>query len=314
MSDAVELIPDTDSDKALNEVRSVATALAQPSGVGGPLPAGNGLPGPIGGSERPHLSMYQDNREFVQQINIMNNMVDYAGMRYAATETEHQAERKHQTAMARFQHHQEVIAANRDEQFQAEYNSLMAYSDEMHSRQEFEFACQKRKLIAELSEYQQVCSRQIANNELMEGTIQSLKEAHHQSLRTFQEEQSQYLTGVFEEHHQSEMGILNERFAETETVMEQQNSLLLDELTAAESALRKEKAARKQAPLLGEAKPAPGLRTALERAPDGPERPPPSPFEVPAGMKSFLGKISNPPSVTGFATPQTPKSMVCRVH
>ena len=57
----------------------------------------------------------------------------------------------------------------------------------------------------------------------MEGTIQALKQAHQQSLRTFQEEQCQYLTGVFEEHHQSEVGILNERFAETETVMEQQS-------------------------------------------------------------------------------------------
>ena len=136
--------------------------------------------------------------------------------------------------MARFQHHQEVTAANRDEQFQKEYNSLMAYSDEMYSRQEFEFACQKRNLIAELSEYQQVCSRQIANNENMEGTIQALKQAHQQSLRTFQEEQCQYLTGVFEEHHQSEVRILNERFAETEIAMEQQNSLLQDKLMAAE--------------------------------------------------------------------------------
>ena len=152
--------------------------MAPPSGVGRPLPAGNGLPGSIGGNERPHLSMYQDNREFVQQINIMNNMVDYAEMRCAVTETEHEAERRHQTAMARFQHHQEVIAANRDEQFQKEYNSLMAYSDEMHSRQEFEIACQKRNLIAELSEYQQVCSRQIASNEFMESTIQALKQAN----------------------------------------------------------------------------------------------------------------------------------------
>ena len=164
-------------------------------------------------------------------------------------------------------------------------------------------------LIAELSEHQQVCSRQIANNENMEGTIQALKQAHQQSLRTFQDEQCQYLTGVFEEHHQSEVGILKEGFAETETVMEQQNSLLQDELTAAESALRKEKAARKEAPLLGETKPPPGLRTAFERAPGGPDLPPPSPFEVPAGMKNFLDRIRNPPSVTGSATPQTPKSM-----
>ena len=207
MSDSVELIPDNDSDKTMDQVQSVITAMVPPSGVGRPLPAGNGLPGPIGGSERPHLSMYQDNCEFVQQINIMNNMVDYAEMRYAVTETEHEAERRHQTAMARLHHHQEVIAANLDEQFQKEYNSLMAYSDEMHSRQEFEFACQKRNLISELSEYQQVCSRQIANNEMMEGTIQSLKEAHNRSRRTFQEEQSQCLTGIFEEHHESEVGI-----------------------------------------------------------------------------------------------------------
>ena len=312
MSDSVELLPDTDSDKTMNEVQAASSAVAPPSGVGRPLPAGNGLPGSVGGvggDDRPRLSMYQGNREFVQQINIMNNMIDYAEVGYAVTETEHEAERRHQTAMARFQHHQEVTAANRDEQFQKEYNSLMAYSDEMYSRQEFEFACQKRNLIAELSEYQRVCSRQIANNENMEGTIQALKQAHQQSLRTFQEEQCQYLTGVFEEHHQSEMGILNERFAETETVMEQQNSSLQDELMAAESALRKEKAARKEAPLLGEVKPPPGLRTAFERAPDGPELPPPSPFKVPAGMKTFLDKISNPPSITGFATPQTPRSM-----
>ena len=91
--------------------------------------------------------------------------------------------------------------------------------------------------------------------------------------------------------------------------MEQQNSLLQDELSAAESALRQEKAARKEAPLLDEPTPPPGLRAALDRAPERPEKPPPSPFEVPAGMKSFLDRISNPPSVTGFATPQTPRSM-----
>ena len=62
----------------------------------------------------------------------------------------------------------------------------------MCARQEFEFACQKRNLISELNEYQQVFSRQIANNEVMEGTIQSFRDAHNQSLRTFQEEQSQY--------------------------------------------------------------------------------------------------------------------------
>ena len=81
-----------------------------------------------------------------------------------------------------------------------------------------------------------MCSRQIANNEMMEGTVQSLREAHNRSLTTFQEEQSQYLSRVFEEYHQSEVGILNEGFAETETVMEQQNSLLQDELPVAENA------------------------------------------------------------------------------
>ena len=150
MSGSVELIPDDSSGKTMEEVQHATMALAPPSGVGRPLPAGNGLPGPIGDSDRPHLSMYQDNREFVQQINIMNNMSDYAEMRYAVTETEHEAERRHQTAVARLQHHQEVTAANRDEQFQKEYNSLMAYSDEMHFRQEFEFGCQERNLISEL--------------------------------------------------------------------------------------------------------------------------------------------------------------------
>ena len=110
MSDSVELIPDTDSDKTMTEVQAASSA---PSRVGRPLPAGNGLPGSIGGDDRPRLSMYQDNRKFVQQINIMNNMIDYAEMRYAVTETEHEAERRHQTAMARFQHHQEVTAASR---------------------------------------------------------------------------------------------------------------------------------------------------------------------------------------------------------
>ena len=152
--------------------------------------------------------------------------------------------KRKETAVAKLQQQQEATTATRDEQFQKEYLSLMAYSDEMHARQKFEFACQKRNLIiSELNEYQQVCSRQIANSEVMEGTIQSLRESHNRSLRTFQEEQSQYLTRVFEEHHQSEVGILNERFAETEIVMEQQNSLLQDELSAAESALQKEKAA-----------------------------------------------------------------------
>ena len=59
---------------------------------------------------------------------------------------------------------------------------------------------------------------------------------------------------------------MSERFAETENVMEQQNSLLQDELLAAECALRKEKAARKEAQLLGETAPSPGLRTAKKRA------------------------------------------------
>ena len=87
------------------------------------------------------------------------------------------------------------------------------------------------------------------------------------------------------------------------------NSLLHDELSAAESALRKEKAVRKEAQLLGEATPPPGLRAAFDRAVEGSERPPPSPFEVPARMKNLLGKISNPPSVTGFAKPQMPRSV-----
>ena len=80
----MEFIPDDSSDKTMKEVKSATTALVPPSGVGRPLPARNGLPGPIGDSDRPHLSMYQDNREFVKQINIMNNMVDYAEMRYRA--------------------------------------------------------------------------------------------------------------------------------------------------------------------------------------------------------------------------------------
>ena len=169
----------------MEEVQQATAALAPPSRVGRPLSAGNGLPGSVRDSDRPHLSMYQDNREFVQQINTMNNMIDYAEMRYAVTETEHEAERRHQTAVAKLQQQQEATAATRDEQFQKEYLSLMAYSDEVHSRQAFEFACQKRNLITdELNEYQQVCSRQIANNEMMEGTIQSLREAHNQSLRT----------------------------------------------------------------------------------------------------------------------------------
>ena len=93
----------------------------------------------------------------------------------------------------------------------------------MHARQEFDFACQKRHLRTELNEYQQVCSQQISNNSALECAIQSLREAHDKGLRVFQEEQSQYLTTVFEEHHQSEVLLMNHRFAETETVMEQQN-------------------------------------------------------------------------------------------
>ena len=108
MSKSVGLIPDDGSDKTMEEVQQATMALAPPLGVGRPLSAGNGLPGSVRDSDRPHLSMYQDNREFVQQINIMNNMVHYAEMRYAVTET-------------------------RDEQFQKEYLSLMAYSDEMHA-------------------------------------------------------------------------------------------------------------------------------------------------------------------------------------
>ena len=142
MSGSVEFIPDDASDKTMEEVQQATMALAPLSGVGRPLPAGNGLPGSGRDSDRPHLSMYQDNREFVQQINIMNNMVDYAEMRYAVTETEHEAERQHQTAVTKLQLRQEATAATRDEQFQQEYLSLMAYSDEMHAWQEFEFACQ----------------------------------------------------------------------------------------------------------------------------------------------------------------------------
>ena len=92
----------------------------------------------------------------------------------------------------------------------------------MHARQEFEFACQKRHLITELNEYQQACNRQIANNNALESTIQFLREAHDEGLRVFQEEQWQYMTRDFEEHHQSEVEITNQRFVETETVMEQQ--------------------------------------------------------------------------------------------
>ena len=83
MSGSVELIPDDESDKTMEEVQQATAALAPPSGIGRPLPAGNGLPGSVRDSDRPHLSMYQDNREFMQQINIMNNMMDYAEMRYA---------------------------------------------------------------------------------------------------------------------------------------------------------------------------------------------------------------------------------------
>ena len=184
----------------------------------------------------------------------------------------------------------------------------MAYSDEMHARQEFKVACQKRNLISELNEYQQVCSRQIANNEMMEGTIQSLREAHSQSLRTFREEQSQYLTRVFEEHHQSKVGILNERFAETEFVMELVCSRTSCRLLKALSERRKPLEER-QAPLSGETTPPPGLRTKFEQAPERSEKPPHNPFEVPAGMKSFLDRLSNSPSITGLASPPTPRSL-----
>ena len=137
MSDSVERIPDNQSDKTMEEVQQATKAMAPPSGAGRPTPVGNGLPSSV---------RAKDNREFVQQINIMNHMVDYAERRYAVTETEHEAERRHQTAMARLQKHQEATTATRDEQFQKEYHSLMAYSNEMHARQEFEFACQKRQL------------------------------------------------------------------------------------------------------------------------------------------------------------------------
>ena len=91
--------------------------------------------------------------------------------------------------------------------------------------------------------------------------------------------------------------------------MEQQNCLLQDELMAAESALRKEKAAKREAPLLGETAPPPRLRTAFEQAPERQTKPPPNPFEVPAGMKNFLDRLSNLPSITGPASPPTPRLM-----
>ena len=86
--------------------------------------------------------------------------------------------------------------------------------------------------------------------------------------------------------------------------MEQQNSLLQDEFSAAESALRKEKAARREAPLLGVTAPPPGLRTAFEQAPERSENRP-SLFEVPAGMESFLDRSS----FTGLSSPPTPRSL-----
>ena len=73
--------------------------------------------------------------------------------------------------------------------------------------------------------------------------------------------------------------------------MEQQNSLLQDELWAAESALRKEKAANKDAPPLGETAPHPGLCAAFEQAHERQAKPPPNPFEVPAGIKNFLERL-----------------------
>ena len=87
----MELVPDDQSDRTMEEVPQASTALAAPSGVGRPLPAGNGLPGSIRDSDRPHIGMYQYNREFAQQINIINNMVDYAEMRYADAVTENLA-------------------------------------------------------------------------------------------------------------------------------------------------------------------------------------------------------------------------------
>ena len=134
MSESVELIPDDGSDKTMEEVQQAAIALAPPSGVGRPLPTGNGLPGSVRDSDRPHLRMYQDSREFVQKINIMNNMADYAEMRYAVNETEHEAERRHQTAVAKLQQQQEATIATRDEQFQ------VSFSDGIHRRN----VCQAR--------------------------------------------------------------------------------------------------------------------------------------------------------------------------
>ena len=61
-----------------------------------------------------------------------------------SSETEHEAERRHQTAVDKLQQQQEATTATRDEQFQKEYLSLMAYSDEMHARQEFEFVSEAK--------------------------------------------------------------------------------------------------------------------------------------------------------------------------
>ena len=92
--------------------------------------------------------------------------------------------------------------------------------------------------------------------------------------------------------------------------MEQQNSLLQDELLAAENALRKEKAARMEAQLLGETATPPGPGTAYEQVPERQPKPPPSPFDVPAGMKNFLDRLSShSPSIAGLASPPTPRSL-----
>ena len=50
-------------------------------------------------------------------------------------------------------------------------------------------------------------------------------------------------------------------------------------------------------------------RTASAHAPERQAKPPPSPFEVPAEMKNFLDRLSNSPSITGLASPPTPRSL-----
>ena len=91
--------------------------------------------------------------------------------------------------------------------------------------------------------------------------------------------------------------------------MEQQNCLLQAELLAAESTLRKEKAAKRDVPLLAETAPPPGLCAAYEQALERQAKPPPSLFDVPAGMKNYLDRLSSSHSITGLASPPRPRSM-----